>query len=56
MMFLVVVYDDNKCKKKIIFDVLEMDGRKLSICLPCQNASIGTQHDAAMASFDLGVP
>ena len=42
--------------KKIIFDGLQMDVRKLSLCLPCQNASIGMQHDTAMASFDLGVP
>ena len=56
MMYLVVVYDDNKCQKKIIFDGLQMDVRKLSLCLPCQNASIGMQHDTAMASFDLGVP
>ena len=55
MMYLVVVYDDNKCQK-IIFDGLKMDVRKLSLCLPCQNASIGMQHDTAMASFDLGVP
>ena len=54
MMYLVVVYDDNKCQK-IIFDGLQMDVRKLSLCLPCQNASIGMQHDTAMASFDLGV-
>ena len=33
-----------------------MDVRKLSLCLPWQNASIGMQHDTAMASFDLGVP
>ena len=43
-------------KKKIIFDGFHMDVRKLSLCLPCQNASIGMQHDTAMASFDLGVP
>ena len=42
--------------KKIIFDGLQMDVRKLSLCLPCQNASIGMQHDTAMASFDLGGP
>ena len=55
MMYLAVVYDDNKCQK-IIFDGLQMDVRKLSLCLPCQSASIGMQHDTAMTSFDLGVP
>ena len=55
MMYLVVVYDDSKCQK-IIFDELQMNVRKLSLCLPCQNSSIGMQHDTAMASFDVGVP
>ena len=55
MMYLVAVYDDTKCQK-IIFDGLQMDVRKLSLCLPCQNASIDMQHDTAMASFGLGVP
>ena len=48
MLYLVVVYDDNKYQK-IFFDGLEVDVLKLSLCLPCQNASIGMQHDTAMA-------
>ena len=54
-MYLVVVYDDNKCQKKsFLMDYRIV--RKLSLCLPCQNASIVMQHDTAMATFDLGVP
>ena len=48
MLYLVVVYDDNEYQK-IIVDGLQVDVRKLSLCLPCQNASIGMQHDTAMA-------
>ena len=55
MIYLVVVYDDNKCQK-IIFDGLQMDVRKLSLCCHAKTHRLACNMIQLMASFDLGVP